>query len=400
MTDLPLPRDLLDQIEAAVRGSERQNTIGAEDLEYLVEDFDLSDEDCEVLFTYLTQRGYQIDEGRSSGDQQTRGSRHEVVESKSSAGDDGVSAYLTEIGHTPLLNPDDEIRLARILQKGLLAGERLALHEAILEQGDKGSDDRLTTLGQRRLKRQVQRGELARNELIHANLRLVVSIAKKYRNRGLAFLDLIQEGNLGLIRALERFDPERGFKISTYATWWIRQAIVRAIGDQVRTIRIPVHVMEHITQTVATQRRLTQDLGRDVSVEELAAELNETPEKIREYLRLNQTTVSLEQPIGDGDYSLSDIIQDASLEGPEEEAAKHLLEETLHGVLGDLDERERLVVGMRFGLNGGRAATLEEVGREFGITRERVRQIEAKTMAKLRRPENAAALRAFLGVSD
>ena len=252
----------------------------------------------------------------------------------------------------------------------------------------------------RNLKLQIRRGEQARDELIRANLRLVVSIAKKYRNRGMAFLDLIQEGNLGLMRAVERFDPERGFKMSTYATWWIRQAITRAIADQVRTIRIPVHLMEQITSAVATQRRLTQELGRDATVDEVAQELGMTAEKVREFLRLNQDTVSLEQPVGDDNFSLSDLIEDATTASPEEEASKHLLEDTLRGVLGDLSERERLVVAMRFGLGGTRVATLEEVGREFGITRERVRQIEAKTMAKLRRPENAAALRTFLGVSD
>ena len=371
----------------------------------LVDELAIEDRDFQAMVAYLVERGYRFDESPEPEIQPARWRENPAHRTQDS--DDAVSTYLAEIGHTPLLSLEDETMLARELQRGLAASERLVLHEACLEgdregQGEDTRDpeQRLGSRQLRNLKSQIRRGEQARDELIRANLRLVVSIAKKYRNRGMAFLDLIQEGNLGLMRAVERFDPERGFKISTYATWWIRQAITRAIADQARTIRIPVHLMEQITSTVATQRRLTQELGREATVEEVATELAMTPDKVREFLRLNQDTVSLEQPVGEDSFSLSDTIEDATMARPEEEAAKHLLEDTLRGVLGDLDERERLVVAMRFGLSDGKAATLEEVGREFGITRERVRQIEAKTMAKLRRPENAAALRAFLGVSD
>jgi RNA polymerase primary sigma factor len=385
---------LRQQIDDALTQRGGAETLTQEVFDELVDELAVDDQDFQAMVSYLTERGYRFDE---SAEPEIQPARLRGREIKGQGSEDAVSAYLGEIGHTALLSSDDEALLARTLQQGLVASERLALHEASVEAE---AEQLLGSRQIRNLKLQIRRGEQARDELIRANLRLVVSIAKKYRNRGMAFLDLIQEGNLGLMRAVERFDPERGFKMSTYATWWIRQAITRAIADQVRTIRIPVHLMEQITSAVATQRRLTQELGRDVTVDEVAQELGMTAEKVREFLRLNQDTVSLEQPVGDDNFSLSDLIEDATTASPEEEASKHLLEDTLRGVLGDLSERERLVVAMRFGLGGTRVATLEEVGREFGITRERVRQIEAKTMAKLRRPENAAALRTFLGVSD
>ena len=385
---------LRQQIDDALTQRGGAETLTQEVFDELVDELAVDDQDFQAMVSYLTERGYRFDESVEPEIQPARLRGREI---NGQGSEDAVSAYLAEIGHTALLSSDDEALLARTLQQGLVASERLALHEASVEAE---AQQLLGSRQIRNLKLQIRRGEQARDELIRANLRLVVSIAKKYRNRGMAFLDLIQEGNLGLMRAVERFDPERGFKMSTYATWWIRQAITRAIADQVRTIRIPVHLMEQITSAVATQRRLTQELGRDATVDEVAQELGMTAEKVREFLRLNQDTVSLEQPVGDDNFSLSDLIEDATTASPEEEASKHLLEDTLRGVLGDLSERERLVVAMRFGLGGTRVATLEEVGREFGITRERVRQIEAKTMAKLRRPENAAALRTFLGVSD
>jgi len=398
VSDPVLPEHLRVALDEALELRGGAVALSQQGFDEIIDELGVDDAHFQPIVTYLVERGYRFDEGDELDVADVPRLR---MQRGATTPDDGVSAYLSEIGATPLLSPDDEVRYAREVQRGLVASERLALHEACLESDD-GADEShlLDTHELRRLKSQVLRAEQGRNELIRANLRLVVSIAKKYRNRGLAFLDLIQEGNLGLMRAVERFDPERGFKLSTYATWWIRQSMMRAIADQARTIRIPVHMMEHITQVVATQRRLTQELGRDAMAEEVGAELSLSAEKVREFLRLNQSTLSLEQPIGEGDYSLSDTIEDIDVDGPEEEAAKHLLEETLHGVLGDLDERERMVVAMRFGLGGAKAATLEEVGKEFGITRERVRQIEAKTMAKLRRPENAAALRAFLGVAD
>jgi RNA polymerase primary sigma factor len=313
--------------------------------------------------------------------------------------DDAVQAYLAEIGHVQLLTPEMEITLATSLREGEAARERLALHEA----GVDGSGDPADVVSPRHvrtLRAAIRQGDAARSQLIEANLRLVVSIAKRYRNRGLAFLDLIQEGNLGLMRAVEKFDPDKGFKLSTYATWWIRQAITRAIADQARTIRIPVHMVETMNRVVATQRRLTQELGHEVSDEELAVHVGMPVEKVQDFLRLNLDTISLEQPVGDqADFVLSDTIEDRAISSPDDVASRHLLDEAIRDVLSQLDERERKVVIMRFGLGEDKPATLEEVGTAFGITRERVRQIEIKTLAKLRRPERSTPLRGFLDSS-
>jgi RNA polymerase primary sigma factor len=301
---------------------------------------------------------------------------------------DPVHMYLKEIGKVKLLDGTLEVELAERILIGEEAAKRLAAFEG--ESGDaypSRASDRVL----------VRRGQQAKEALIEANLRLVVSIAKRYRNRGLAFLDLIQEGNLGLMRAVEKFDHTKGFKFSTYATWWIRQAITRAIADQARTIRIPVHMVETINKVVWAQRQLLQELGREPSAEEVAGRVDFTIERVREIQRINQDTVSLEQPMGDeDDFSLSDLIEDREAVDPDDAAARMMLDDAVREALGHLSPREQDVVRLRFGLEDGKIRTLEEVGKAFGVTRERIRQIEAKTLAKLRRPESAQLLRDYL----
>jgi RNA polymerase primary sigma factor len=305
-------------------------------------------------------------------------------------GADPVRAYLKEIGKVPLLRPDEEVALARRVEAGLHAAERIAAME-----DNFGTVADPVVVGPEEL--MVADGLKAKELLIEANLRLVVSIAKRYRNRGMAFLDLIQEGNLGLMRAVDKFDYTKGFKFSTYATWWIRQAITRAIADQARTIRIPVHMVETINKVVRVQRQLLQERGREPTVEEVADRAEMTVVRVREILRLNQDTVSLEQPMGDEDgFSLSDVIEDADAEVPADAAARAMLNEAVKEALSQLSEREQKVVRLRFGLDDGHMRTLEEVGKEFGVTRERIRQIEAKTLAKLRHPIRSQRLRDYL----
>ena len=302
---------------------------------------------------------------------------------------DPVHTYLKEIGKVPLLNAELEVELAKRIEAGAFAAQELAVHEA---RGTHPKGEERT-----RLQRQVRRGQQAKEALIEANLRLVVSIAKRYRNRGLAFLDLIQEGNLGLMRAVEKFDYTKGFKFSTYATWWIRQAITRALADQGRTIRIPVHMVETINKVVRVQRQLLQEFGREPTVEEIASRVEFPIERVREIQRINQDTVSLEQPMGDEeDFSLSDLIEDQGAEVPDDAATRSMLHEAVRDALATLPRREREVMELRFGLEDGRVRTLEEVGKAFGVTRERIRQIEAKTLAKLRHPNAARPLRDFL----
>jgi RNA polymerase primary sigma factor len=302
---------------------------------------------------------------------------------------DPVRMYLKEIGKVPLLTAAEEVVLARCVEQGLGAAVRLSSCEEeaalLIDREGIARDERLR-----------REGMVAKRILVEANLRLVVSIAKRYRNRGMAFLDLIQEGNLGLMRAVEKFDYTKGFKFSTYATWWIRQAITRAIADQARTIRIPVHMVDIINKVMRAQRQLLQDLGREPSVEEVAERAEMTPERVREILRVSQETVSLEQPMGDDDFSLSDLIEDEGAIAPSEAAARAMLNEAVSEALAELSERERRVVRLRFGLDDGQMRTLEEVGKEFGVTRERIRQIESKTLAKLRHPMHSGHLRDYL----
>ncbi len=302
---------------------------------------------------------------------------------------DPVRMYLKEIGKVDLLTAAEEVDLAMKIEAGLDAADKLEKQEA--------GEIELTRAEMRRLMRVEQVGLDAKQALISANLRLVVSIAKRYVGRGMLFLDLIQEGNLGLIRAVEKFDYEKGFKFSTYATWWIRQAITRAIADQARTIRIPVHMVETINKLVRVQRQLLQDLGRDPTPEEIGAEMDMSADRVREIQKISQEPVSLETPIGEEeDSQLGDFIEDAQAVAPADAASFSMLQEQLTQVLDGLAERERKVIELRFGLEDGHPRTLEEVGREFGVTRERIRQIESKTLAKLRHPSRSSKLKDYL----
>ena len=302
---------------------------------------------------------------------------------------DPVRMYLKEIGKVDLLTAADEVDLAMKIEAGLEATEKLEAAEA--------GELELTRAEKRRLMRVENVGLEAKQALISANLRLVVSIAKRYVGRGMLFLDLIQEGNLGLIRAVEKFDYQKGFKFSTYATWWIRQAITRAIADQARTIRIPVHMVETINKLVRVQRQLLQDLGRDPTPEEIGAEMDMSADRVREIQKISQEPVSLETPIGEEeDSQLGDFIEDSQAVVPPDAASFSMLQEQLTQVLDSLADRERKVIELRFGLVDGHPRTLEEVGREFGVTRERIRQIESKTLAKLRHPSRSSKLKDYI----
>ena len=302
---------------------------------------------------------------------------------------DSVRAYLKQIGKVALLNAEEEVELAKRIEAGLYAAERL---RRAIEAGEKVSPQL-----RRDLRWIVRDGERAKNHLLEANLRLVVSLAKRYTGRGMAFLDLIQEGNLGLIRAVEKFDYTKGYKFSTYATWWIRQAITRAMADQARTIRIPVHMVEVINKLGRIQRELLQDLGREPTPEELAKEMDITPEKVLEIQQYAREPISLDQTIGDeGDSQLGDFIEDSEAVVAVDAVSFTLLQDQLQSVLATLSEREAGVVRLRFGLTDGQPRTLDEIGQVYGVTRERIRQIESKTMSKLRHPSRSQVLRDYL----
>ena len=308
--------------------------------------------------------------------------------------DDPVRMYLKEIGKVNLLTPDEEIQLAQDMGAGDAAREQLAEIEKARKNGEEVS---LAQEEEKELKRAIRKGEAAKQRLAEANLRLVVSIAKRYVGRGMLFLDLIQEGNLGLIKAVEKFDYTKGYKFSTYATWWIRQAITRAIADQARTIRIPVHMVETINKVIRVSRQLLQELGHDPTPEEISEEMNMPVDKVREILKIAQEPVSLETPIGEEEDShLGDFIPDEDASEPSEAASYTLLKEQLIDVLDTLTPREEKVLKLRFGLEDGRNRTLEEVGKEFNVTRERIRQIEAKALRKLRHPSRSKKLKDFL----
>jgi RNA polymerase primary sigma factor len=336
---------------------------------------EVSPEQLDEFFEEITAAGIElVDEQK---DEKPEAEREEEVEETIPDGlslDDPVRMYLKEIGRVPLLSMEQEKSLAMRIEAGELEGRR-----------DGTSDWKI-----------VDGGEEAKRQLTEANLRLVVSIAKKYVGRGMLFLDLIQEGNLGLIRAVEKFDYRKGYKFSTYATWWIRQAITRALADQARTIRIPVHMVETINRLIKVSRQLLQELGREPSVEEIAEAMVLTPEKVREVMKISQEPISLETPIGEEEDShLGDFIEDQEAVAPAEAASVMLLKEKMQDVLQNLTERERKVLVLRFGLEDGHQRTLEEVGQEFGVTRERIRQIEAKALRKLRHPSRGKALKDY-----
>ena len=310
--------------------------------------------------------------------------------------EDPVRMYLKEIGKVPLLSAEEEIELAKNMEAGAVAKEKIAI---LKSREEKATEEELAEIKEeiKNLQKDLDAGDEAKKRLAEANLRLVVSIAKRYVGRGMLFLDLIQEGNLGLIKAVEKFDYRKGYKFSTYATWWIRQAITRAIADQARTIRIPVHMVETINKLIRVSRQLLQELGREPTPEEIAAEMNMPVERVREILKISQEPVSLETPIGEEEDShLGDFIQDDNVPVPADAAAFTLLKEQLEEVLGTLTEREQKVLTLRFGLEDGRARTLEEVGKEFNVTRERIRQIEAKALRKLRHPSRSRKLKDYL----
>jgi RNA polymerase primary sigma factor len=336
-----------------------------------------------------------VDDPELTGSQRADAARRVVADLTGATGAGGVDAvrsYLSEIGRVALLTGPQEVALAKRIEAGMEAAAYLASRE------EHGTLDELERSDLRRLTRVAKDGDRAKASLTQANLRLVVSIAKRYSNRGLALLDLVQEGNLGLMRAVEKFDHHKGFKFSTYATWWIRQAITRAIADQSRTIRIPVHMVESLNRVIWAQREMLQEMEREPTIEEIAARTEIEPARVRDLLSISQDPLSLDATVGEADdSSFADFLSDPDAEAPAEVATRHMLSEAVVEALDFLSPREKDVVCMRFGLgNYERARTLEEVGREFGVTRERIRQIEAKTLAKLRHPQRGERLRGYL----
>ena len=353
-----------------------------DDVTAVIDRSDLPADTLERVVRMLAEQGVEVLESRNETEELTRADEGDL--NKRAPTSDLVRIYLREIGRVPLLTAEDEVELAKSIEAGLFAEEKLA-RAAILSRPQRLDLELLARHGVR-----------AKQRLIEANLRLVVSIAKRYVGRGMLFLDLIQEGNLGLIRAVEKFDYTKGYKFSTYATWWIRQAITRAIADQARTIRIPVHMVETINKLVRVQRQLHQDLGREPLPEEIGAEMGLGSERVVEIQRIAQEPVSLQSPIGEEDSDLGDFIEDADAVVPIEAAAFIMLQDQLDDILATLSEREQRIIQLRFGLSDGHPRTLEEVGREFGVTRERIRQIESKTLAKLRHPQRSQKLRDYL----
>ena len=393
-------------IEILELGKKKKNMLEYQEIADFFKDLNLDPEKFEMVIDYLEQNGIdvlKISNDDDVDDDIILDDEDEVeVEKIDLSVPEGVSVegpvrmYLKEIGKVPLLSADEEIELAQNMEDGAVAIEKINVLKGRL---DGASEEEKAEIKEeiKTLQRDVDKGADAKKRLAEANLRLVVSIAKRYVGRGMLFLDLIQEGNLGLIKAVEKFDYKKGYKFSTYATWWIRQAITRAIADQARTIRIPVHMVETINKLIRVSRQLLQELGREPSPEEIAKEMNMPVERVREILKISQEPVSLETPIGEEEDShLGDFIKDDNVPVPADAAAFTLLKEQLEEVLGTLTEREQKVLTLRFGLEDGRARTLEEVGKEFNVTRERIRQIEAKALRKLRHPSRSRKLKDYL----
>jgi RNA polymerase primary sigma factor len=376
----------IDQVADVIAHARERGTVSMTELSVAFDRCDLSADAVDNVLKLLADEGVEITDQTQDADDLL--SRQVPAEPRRAVTGDLVRIYLREIGRVPLLTAHDEVELAKAIEAGLFAEEKVQACRA----GRPGCDG--AELAELMLI--AADGIAAKQRLIEANLRLVVSIAKRYIGRGLVFLDLIQEGNLGLIRAVEKFDYTKGYKFSTYATWWIRQAITRAIADQARTIRIPVHMVETINKMARIQRQLHQELGREATPEELGAEMGMTPDRVAEIQRIAQEPVSLQSPIGEEDSDLGDFIEDADAVMPLEAAAFIMLQDQLDEVLEQLSLREQRIIQLRFGLTDGHPRTLEEVGREFGVTRERIRQIESKTLAKLRHPSRSQMLREYL----
>jgi RNA polymerase primary sigma factor len=374
----------VDQVADLVAQARERGTISMAELTAAFERCDLSADAVDGVLKLLADEG--VDVVDTPPDSEELMPRPAQTEARRAVTGDLVRIYLREIGRVPLLTAHEEVELAKAIEAGLFADEMVQSGLRADGRGPQLADLMLVSAD----------GARAKQRLIEANLRLVVSIAKRYIGRGLVFLDLIQEGNLGLIRAVEKFDYTKGYKFSTYATWWIRQAITRAIADQARTIRIPVHMVETINKMARIQRQLHQDLGREATPDEIAAEMGMHPDRVVEIQRIAQEPVSLQSPIGEEDSDLGDFIEDADAVVPMEAAAFIMLQDQLEQVLDNLSVREQRIIQLRFGLTDGHPRTLEEVGREFGVTRERIRQIESKTLAKLRHPSRAQMLREYL----
>jgi RNA polymerase primary sigma factor len=385
------------EVENIIRAAQAEGSITAADLAEKLSVLDLTPDDTDSVYQRLVDSGVEVSEDEAiveeeieevatDVDEDRVRARREIDQALKAPTNDPVRMYLKEIGRVALLSAQEEVDLAKRIESGLLAAERFEAGK------EKLSDSELMELNWLQ-----HDGGRAKQHLVEANLRLVVSIAKRYVGRGMAFLDLIQEGNLGLIRAVEKFDYSKGFKFSTYATWWIRQAITRAIADQARTIRIPVHMVETINKLARIQRQLLQDYGREPTADEIARQMELPPEKVREIQKISQEPVSLETPIGEEeDSNLGDFIEDTEAIIPVERASFRLLQEQLNSVLYTLSGREKEVIEMRFGLRDGQPRTLEDVGKRFGVTRERIRQIESKTLSKLRHPSRSQKLRDYL----